>query len=645
MAVQHRVSPLWRLAAFGIDALWLLGTSVPALWGFSEPGGWQLSAAWAATVALLSLGAVPCWLLWGGTPGQLLLSQRVVDAQGYPGLTLLQAVMRWAASGVTVPLLGLGLIWPWVDRAHLGLQDRLSATCVVDPLAEDTEMPVWRQHWVGDLSPEQSLWVHAVLLPLPIWLLLSAIDAWAQVHTGHLRTVSAVLLLATPLWWALLVWGGVGAWRSARGPWGRPGPGLARWLDQVRRGGVRVAVGILAAAVLLPTLIVYVSRLPERALLVWGSDPIGAATAALSSDGRRLRIQGPLGVGDAARIGALMQSAPTLRLVAIDSPQGRWAEATALAARVRERRLATRATGPCIGACPLVFLAGERRQLLPGATLGFHRVAAGPLNGVYQRLVNRELGHVLAAAGLRTHLVTKTLATPPTQHWVPAADELASSGLVSVPVRPLDVDLPAAAGAVETDYVEALSTSRLWLALERRFPGIVALAGARMGAAAASGEEAVQIAGHEVVAAQMPLLLDSASPESRWLYTDVLRDQVEALSAVDPSVCRDLLLGDAMAHRRLPQALAWREAEWLLGALAEAPRPPVRWRPSALELEVIRRTLGRRAPGQLAALWRPTTAQAARETRCDTALALLGEMQTLTAPLRRLALRMMYERE
>jgi len=99
-------------------------------------------------------------------------------------------------------------------------------------------------------------------------------------------------------------------------------------------------------------------------------------------------------------------------------------EALRIADAVRERGLPVRATGPCSDVCPFVFLAGSKRQLLPGARLGFHRVSAGGFNPPYQGLLNRELRHRLIAAGLTPHLATKAVATPPGALWVPEGDEL-----------------------------------------------------------------------------------------------------------------------------------------------------------------------------------------------------------------------------
>ena len=637
---RESIGPLPRLLALVIDAAWVLGVSLPWLWWTSAPGGFGPSWAWLGGVLLLTLLAVPCWLGLGGTPGQLLLGQQLVDDQGAPRLLARQVLLRWAAAWATLASLLYGPLWRQVGRDPRAWHDRLSGTMVVerDP---DLVESVPRRHWGGDLPLAESLWVHTLALPLPLLLLLGAVEAAAPLHAAALRAGGLLLIIGWPLLLALVAWGVVGTWRAAGRALrtGRGGPPPA-W----RKQGARALAGGAVLAVLGLASVNVAPRLFEMAALLVGHDPMGTATATVSGDGRRLHVKGPLGLGSAARVRGLLDASPQLRWVVLESSTGRLPEALKIADAVRARGLPTRATGECSGACPYVFLAGSRRQLLPGARLGLQRLSAGGFNPPYQGLVNRTLAQRLAAAGLSPHLVTKTLATPPPRAWYPETDELAAAGLITLPDRPLDVELPGPQGATMADYAEALSASPLWQALEKRFPGVQALAAEHMGAASAQGADAVQAAGHLVVAALLPPLLVQASPETRWLFTEVLLAQMKALEA-DAALCRSLLLGDPAAHRRLPRELAWREAEWLLGALGESPRGTPARRPNPLELEVIRRTLGQRAPQHLTSLWRPTTPPTEGEPDCERGRAMLAELGTLAAPQRRLALRLMYERE
>lgn len=656
MASLHLSGPLRRLQAQAFDAAWVLAVSLPWIWWCLPPGQPAQPLALLGGLVLVSAGAIPCWMALGATPGQLLLSQRVVDTSGSAHLGLDQAVLRWLVSWAGLLAAGVGLLWMCWHPRRQGWQDRVARTLVVEPGADDApssttgsddalrrrvaQQPYLRRHLRGDLSVANSLFVNTVLLPLPLWVVLGAVGAWTRLHSDGLWLGSLLLLLGWPLALAAAAWGAWGVWRASRPP-----PLNPTQPDRVVAVTAPVAAGLWLALALLLAGVNLGPRVPELAAALVGHDLSGTLQAQVSADGRRLQLQGPVGLGDSRRVQALLAAAPQLRLVTLQSTSGRLDEALRIGQALRERGLPVRATAECSDVCPFIFLGGRQRHLLPGARLGFHRVSAGGFNPPYQGLLNRELRHRLIVAGLTPHLATKAVATPPQAMWFPEGDELSAAGLVSVPERPLDVDLPAPPGATRADYAEALSASPLWQQLERRFPGAQAEAATRMLTAGPEGAAAVQAASQEVVGLLLPGLLAQASPETRWLYTEVLLAQINALRLLDPAACRGLLLGDAMAHRRLPPALAWREAEWLLGALAEAPRATPPRRPTALELEVIRRTLGPRAPQQLAGLWRPATPPGPREPDCNLAEALLSELQSLAAPERRLALRLIYERE
>ena len=631
------VGPLPRLLAFGIDALWLLLVSLPLCWAWQAAGRAGAGLWLLALPLLLSLGALPCWRVFGGTPGQLLLQQEVVAADSLRPLSLPRALRRWAAGWVSGLSGGFASLWTDSSRQPQAWHDRQSGALVVE--ADVAGGSFLARHRAGELPLAQSVVVVGLWLPLPLLLLVGMVDAAGHLGNFALRAGSLLLLLGWPLLLALLGFGLLGVWRAARQPW------RYRAAERIGAAAATVAMAALLLGGVVWAALQFAPQMVDRLWLAVGRDPLGQASVALSADGRRLQVKGPLALGSADAVTQALAGAPQLRLVTLDVAGGRLPEALRIAAALRARALATRVVGACSGVCALAFLAGPQRQVLPGASLALHRLSAGAFNPPYQAVLNRVLGGQLAQAGLDAHLVNKVLASPPARPWVPDADERAAAHLVTVPGRPLDVELPAPQGATVADYAEALSASALWQALERRYPGVQALAVQRMGAASAQGAEAVQVAAQEVVAALLPGLLAQASPETRWLFTELLQAQIGALLALDPELCRALLLGDVAAHRRLPPALAWREAQWLLAALDEPPRgTPVR-KPNALELEVIRRTLGLRAPQRLAELWRPPVAPAPPEPACDRGQAMLAELGTLAAPQRRLALRLIFERE
>lgn len=493
------------------------------------------------------------------------------------------------------------------------------------------------RHWRGELSLPVSFWVNGFLLSIPAGLAVAGLAMWISFKGDWLRGGSLAILVAWPLLLAYNVWATVGAWR-ATGPYLDDG-GRRLWGWGAR---VLLAVGALGTAI--STVVDFGPNVGAYVRMARGIDPIGHLQATLSPDGRKLRLEGPVGMGDARRVQAIAAGAPGLRLVELDSPGGRLKEADALAGLVRQAAWQTRTVGVCESACTLIYLAGSRRQVMPGAKLGFHRASSGTLNPVLDRLANHELAQTYRAAGLPDQLLLRAMATPPSRMWHPARDELVAGGLITVPERPLDIDLPAALPAPTADLVDALMANETWFALERRFPGTVAEAAARMAEIQVAGLPAddLQIAAQQAVVPRIVALLQGASAETRELYLGLFGAQLDAARSVDAPSCLGVLALDAGARRALPPALAQREAAWIIDAAAELPREGPPRASTTLEREVMRRRLGDRAPALLDRLWRPGATDR-HPADCEQARSLIAAVAALPGAERKLATRLAFE--
>lgn len=514
------------------------------------------------------------------------------------------------------------------------------------------------RHWRGELTLPVSYWVNNFLLALPAGFAIGALAAWIEITGDYLRGGSLALLVAWPLLVLFSVWCIVGAWRSAAAY--SVSGGSALWA-----GLARLMLALSALGTLWATAVDFVPHIGEYLRMARGIDPIGNVQATLSADGRRLRLEGPLGLGDAARVRSLTANASGLRIVELDSPGGRLKEGEQIAALVRRGAWRTRTTGGCESACTLIHMAGERRQLLPGAKLGFHRASAGTTNPVLDAMANRELVRIYREAGLPERFIERTLATPSYRIWYPSRDELVGAGLVSVAERPLDVELPDSARAAASEYSDAMAGSDTWLAVEKRFPGSLAAAARRMADARKAGADATetQVQGQKVIEEHLPALLAEAGPELRESYLALLSAQMDAARAAahaaapasptvatsagraaQPTACIGVLAGDAGARRSLSPQLVQREAAWLIAAAGAAPARQIGGRtPSGVEQEVLRRRLGERSPALLAQAWRPGVLQ--RPARdCERTLELLRAVAALPAAERRLATRLMFGR-
>ena len=360
----------------------------------------------------------------------------------------------------------------------------------------------------------------------------------------------------------------------------------------------------------------------------------------LQDQGRTLRLQGPLQSGDAVRLLARLRAEPALVRLDLALAGGSFGDARQLAAAVAERGLQTRLVGRCERDCTLIFLAGRQRQVLPQGLLALQRLEAPSLNPIWVQGLRMAQRRIYLAAGLPDTLVTKLLLSPAPYLRDTAAPELQLKQVIGQRRFALDVELPPEPGASASEYQQALSSNSHWLALDRRFPGVMQLAAGRMLSARAQGapEEAAHQAAHALALAGIQQMLAKLGPELRLQYLQMLDAQLAALTA--DSDCQALLAGDSAVRRRLPPELSLREAEWIENAALEPVPDAAARRFSALEGEVLRRSVGLTRMHELARLWGP---DAGARPGCASARRSLAQLQGLPGPQRLLALRRVFD--
>ncbi|MCV2362622.1 hypothetical protein LNV23_04055 [Paucibacter sp. DJ1R-11] len=500
-------------------------------------------------------------------------------------------------------------------------------------------------HWHGEQSLAQSFWLNNVLLSVPLAMLLTGVMSWISVKGGSLQISAIATLLGWPLLIAFNVWCIVGAWRAASEYLRMGGTALWTWL-------ARLSLGLGALQMAASLLFGLLPDLGEYWQMARGIDPIGQATLKVSADGHVVQLRGPIGMGDAGRLQRLLEATPTVRRLELASPGGRVYEAEQVLALMSKSRYNTRAVGNCESACTLLFLAGRERQLMPGAQLGFHRASTGTYNPVFDELANQELAALYRRIGLPEDFIRRTVKTPSSSMWYPHSDELVAHALIAALPQTLDVALPAGQDNQAADFADALQGSPAWHALDQRFAGTLERLAARMQAAraAAASDEALQSLGYAELAPRMPELIASVNPIQRRQYAQLLRAQLKTAlgqPGTGSEACLALLSGQVALRRQLPLELQIRETAWLVEA---ARSEPPRFAPkpaTAIELEVMRRTLGSHSPGLLAGLWEQTAAPPsgrAAANRCETVIQTLDRAAALPVAQRELAERVLFQR-
>lgn len=503
-------------------------------------------------------------------------------------------------------------------------------------------------HWRGEQGLVQSFWINNTLLWIPLSMGISGLMAWINAKGGSLQANSIAVLVGWPLTLLISIWCIVGAWRSA-GRYLHDG-GALLWGQLAR---LSLALGMLQT--LASACFGFLPQAGDYLKMARGIDPIGHASFELSPDGRTLKLSGPIGLGDGTRLQRLLNGSPQpLRLVELASPGGRLYEAERMVALVRKAGANTRAVGGCESACTLVFLAGTQRQLMPGARLGFHRASTGTYNPMLDEMANQHLASSYRGLDLPEYFVERTARTPAHGMWYPRSEELLSHALIAAPLYSLDVLLPEGQAPLAADYAEALRANPAWYQLELRLPGLLERASARMAAlpprpGGSDAAEAVedwqqqrQLAALQVLAPELlPLILGSA-PALRRQYLGVLKAQLQTARAAGSESCRALLAGQLSRHRQLPDELLAKESAWLISAAAAEPPRWLARPPSAVELEVVRRTVGAQAPGLLSRLWSDGTPSPATGS-CDQAIRILDAAARLPVAQRELVERVMFQ--
>jgi hypothetical protein len=511
-------------------------------------------------------------------------------------------------------------------------------------VVETSQRGYFARHWHGEMSLVRAYWVNNLLVAMPLAMALTGLMSWISAKGESLQVSAIALLLVLPLLLGLDVWCIVGAWRSANNYLRENGSRLWGYLARITLalGALQLLVSVLFG--LLPSLGGYWQ-------MARGIDPIGHAKFSLSPDGRSLRLDGTIGMGDAGRMRALLDSeaARGLRRIELVSPGGRLHEAELMAAALKPRGHEVRVVGDCASACTVVFLAGQPRQLTPGARLGFHRATTGTYNPVFEELANQQLAATYRDLGLPQPLIDRTLDTPSRSMWFAPREDLLAHALIAPMPQTLAIALPPAGKSGLPDFDDALRIHPVWDALEQHTPGTIDAVAKRMWDARSAGaaDEDVQGAALPHLARQMPTLIAGSDAASRRRYVQLVADQLRALQAAPRTgtrpACRDLLDGRLDVRRQLPLGLQIRESQWLLDA---ASGPPPRWLPkppSALEIEVLNRSVGTAALGMLSRLWADAPDGAASGPACEPVIALLDRLAAQPPARRELAERLLFQ--
>jgi len=315
---------------------------------------------------------------------------------------------------------------PEIPKLVIGTDDRP----VVSGSGYNTRRSYIVRHWQGELSLPVSYWINGFLGAVAIsavFLCIRLLIAPADSPLGFAIAISVAgcfLVVAT-------LWQLVGVWRSAENHKGRGGSSFWAWLARFM-----VILGFLGLASSLSEQTL--PQLEEYWNIAFGDPEMGKHELHILRGGTELEYLGGITFGATEEVRKLLDADPAVRIIHLNSPGGRVAEARELRDLIRQRGLTTYTATNCASACTIAFMGGAQRFIAPEAKLGFHR-------GSFQGATNEELAQendadrgALVEVGVSAWFADRAYSTPSDSMWWPTSGELTQAGVVTGIASPDD---------------------------------------------------------------------------------------------------------------------------------------------------------------------------------------------------------------
>ena len=465
------------------------------------------------------------------------------------------------------------------------------------------------RHWKGQLSLAKSYWLVGVLLSFALVGATHALgylmaNANLSPVTGGIVGSSTILTMI-----AIVVWQLVGIWRSA-------GNHMRATKRRFWAILARIAVVVGVARALAEFTVVTGPLLSESLKQASGRDDTPAHALRILRSGTEVELAGGMPFGTADALSRLLDAAPAVTVVHLNSSGGRETEGYQLYKLIRERRLATYTASNCVSACTIAFLGGTDRLLSTNARLGFHSLSIGGIDQTHLPEINNDLRSWLASRGVPTWFVDRALSTPAASMWYPEVNELISAKIVT---RVVDADQFAMSGIADwrndAAFERALLETPLFGIIRQNDPAGFAKVSERFAHSIRLGKTEAEITAdtQAVLAEILPAYLRVAPDGVLERYWRTQVDEMEHLLRLDASLCVEFLFPERRRpsfnlRKYIPSEMLSRDLAALTELVGQAIQFPQRAQPNPnidAELRSVVERVEQRFPGAAAVIAEP----------------------------------------
>ena len=273
------------------------------------------------------------------------------------------------------------------------------------------------RHWRGEFSLARSFWANYGLLYAAFFAVAWAVVVVEDFDSFRLYATIFAFLFGTQF--IVFFWMLVGGWRAAG--------------NHICRTGSRFWPWVARAALVIHAMALVVLVAPNVALMTVigaGFDPFNKFRI-VRTGSKELMVQGFIGSNLPGEISGLLDAAPEIEWIRLESAGGRIGAAREFARAIGDRGLKVRVWDECSSACFVAFMAADLRAASRHAKIGLHAYSPateiGPSPGVEMKIDRRHM----IARGVPEAFLDKAFSTPPDDMWYPSFEELVEAGVVT----------------------------------------------------------------------------------------------------------------------------------------------------------------------------------------------------------------------
>ncbi|MGY4534406.1 hypothetical protein ACVW0Y_003545 [Pseudomonas sp. TE3786] len=283
------------------------------------------------------------------------------------------------------------------------------------------------RHWRGDYSLGIAYWVCGTLITAITLAFAVAFRSVVEAQDLSAATLGSLNLSFYGFCLLLSIWQIVGVLRSAS--------------YHVARGGKKfwsvvaaLMVGIAALRLLASFVGDGIPIIRDSLNLIRGTDDIPPYSLRLLRNNTELELAGGIPVGTAEAVRKMLDGAPAVRVIHLNSIGGRVSEGDKLARIIAQRQLITYTRTQCASACAVAFLAGRERYIGEQGKIGFHSASVNGVKGSNSLNLNASFKKALYGVGASHAFVEQAINTSPEEIWYPAPNELKKQHIITAVV-------------------------------------------------------------------------------------------------------------------------------------------------------------------------------------------------------------------